>query len=173
MKALRAALQDKQFSPAYYLHGDDEFLKEEALRHLIEAAVDPATRDFNLDQRKGGDLDAASLASLLATPPMMAERRVVVIREAPSLRKDAKEALVKYLKSPVNDLLVLLTAPADSKPEAALAGSLAILVDCKPLTGVQIPKWIAARAEKHLGTRITEAAIALLQDTAGSDLAEL
>ena len=58
MKALRAALQDKQFSPAYYLHGDDEFLKEEALRHLIEAAVDPATRDFNLDQREGGDLDA-------------------------------------------------------------------------------------------------------------------
>jgi len=174
MKALRAALQDKQFSPAYYLHGDDEFLKEEALRHLIEAAVDPATRDFNLDQRKGGDLDAASLASLLATPPMMAERRVVVIREAPSLRKDAKEALVKYLKSPVNDLLVLLTAPADTKPEAALAGGgLAILVDCKPLTGVQIPKWIAARAEKHLGTRITEAAIDLLQDTAGSDLAEL
>src|SRR5688500_1434838 len=150
MKALRAALQDKQFSPAYYLHGDDEFLKEEALRHLIEAAVDPATRDFNLDQRKGGDLDAASLASLLATPPMMAERRVVVIREAPSLRKDAKEALAKYLTSPVNDLLVLLTAPADTKPEAALtSGGLAILVDCKPLTGVQIPKWIAARAEKH------------------------
>lgn len=171
MKALRRALQDKQFSPAYYLHGDDEFLKEEALRHLIEAAVDPATRDFNLDQRKGGDLDAASLASLLATPPMMAERRVVVIREAPSLRKDAKEALAKYLRSPASDLLALLTAPADTKPEAALS-ALAVLVDCKPLTGAQIPKWIAARAEK-LGTRISEAAIALLQDTGGSDLSEL
>src|SRR5687767_8194223 len=107
MKALRPALQDNQFSPAYYLHGDDEFLKEEALRHLIDAAVDPATRDFNLDQRKGADLDAATLASLLGTPPMMAERRVVVIREAPSLKKEAKEALQEYLKSPAPDLLAL------------------------------------------------------------------
>lgn len=172
MKALRPALQDKQFSPAYYLHGDDEFLKEEALRHLIDAAVDPATRDFNLDQRRGADLDAATLASLLATPPMMAERRVVVIREAPSLKKDAKDALENYLKSPAPDLLTLLTAPADAKPEKALA-ELSVVVDCKPLTGVQIPKWIVARAEKHLGTRISDAAVALLQETAGSDLSEL
>lgn len=171
MKALRPALQDKQFSPAYYLHGDDEYLKEEALRHLIDAAIDPATRDFNLDQRRGADLDAASLASLLGTPPMMAERRVVVVRDAPSLRKDAKLALGKYLGSPARDMLVLLTAPADIKPEASLAEHT-VLVDCKPLTGVQLPKWIVARAEKF-GARISVKAVELLQDTVGSDLTEL
>ena len=73
---LRAAIHDKQFSPAYYFFGEDEYLKEEGLRQLLGAAVDPATRDFNLDQRKGADLDAASLGSLLAMPPMMAEARL-------------------------------------------------------------------------------------------------
>lgn len=171
MKALRPALQDKQFSSAYYLHGEDEYLKEEALRALIDAAVDPATRDFNLDQRRGADLDAETLASLLGMPPMMAERRVVVIRDAPALRKDAKAALEKYLRSPAPDVLAVLTAPADAKDDKIFA-SLTVPVDCKPLTGAQIPKWIVGRAEK-LEATISPAAVELLQDTVGPDLSQL
>jgi DNA polymerase-3 subunit delta len=171
MKALRPALQDKQFSPAYYLYGDDEFLKEDALRHLIDAALDPTTRDFNFDQRRGGELDAASVASLVNTPPMMAERRVVVVRDAPALKKDAKSAIEKYLKAPASDVLVLLTAPADTTPDRKLL-DLTVDVDCRHLSGVQVPKWIAARTEK-LGARISDSAVELLQATVGADLTEL
>jgi DNA polymerase III subunit delta len=172
MKALRPALQDKKFSPAYYLLGEDEFLKEEALRKLIDAAVDPATRDFNLDQRRGAELDAASLASLVGMPPMMAERRIVVIRDVGALRKDARAALEKYLRSPAPDILVIVTAPADAKADKALS-ALSVSIDCEPLTGAQIPKWIVARVEKHLGMTITPAAVELLQDAVGADLSQL
>jgi DNA polymerase-3 subunit delta len=172
MKALRPALQDKQFSPAYYLHGEDDYLKEEALRALIDAAVDPTTRDFNLDWRRGAELDAESLASLLAMPPMMAERRAIVIRNASELRKDAKAALEEYLRTPARDVLVVLTASAEDKPDKTLSG-LAVLFDCQPLTGAQIPKWIVARVEKNLRTRISAPAIELLQDVVGSDLSQL
>jgi DNA polymerase-3 subunit delta len=172
MKALRPALQDKQFSPAYYLHGEDDFLKEEALRHLIDAAVDPATRDFNLDQRKGAEVEAGALSTLLATPPMMADRRMVVIRDAATLRKDSLATVQRYLASPAADLLLVLTAAADARPDKMLA-ERSVSVDCKHLSGVQLPKWIAARVEKHLGGRISDGAIGLLQDTVGSDLTEL
>ena len=172
MKALRPALHDKQFSPAYYLHGDDEYLKEEALRHLVDAAIDPATRDFNLDQRRGSDLDGESLASLLGMPPMMAERRVVVVRDATAVRKDARVALESYLDKPAPDVLLIMTAPADAKPDKGLAGK-AVMVDCAPLTGAQVPKWIASRVEKTLHTTITPEAIELLQDAVGSDLGQL
>src|SRR5215475_11177591 len=107
---LRAAIQDKRFAPAYFLIGEDDFLKEEALRHLLDAAVDQSTRDFNLDQRKGAEVDAEALGSLLAMPPMMAERRVVVIRDVPALRKDARATLEQYLRSPSHDVLLVLTA---------------------------------------------------------------
>lgn len=169
---LRAAIQDKKFAPAYYLYGEDEFLKDEGLSHLLEAAVDPSTRDFNLDQRRGADLDAETLASLLGMPPMMAERRVVVIRDVTGLRKDARDALERYLRSPSPDVLVVLIAPADAKSDKTLA-DLAITIDCVPLTGAQIPKWIVARVEKTLGGHITPGAVELLQDAAGSDLAQL
>lgn len=171
MKALRPALQDKRFSPAYYLYGEDEYLKEEALRALIDAAVDPGTRDFNLDQRKGAELDGESLASLLAMPPMMAERRVVTVRDVSSLRKEAKTALEKYLRSPAPDVLVLLTALADAKEDKTLT-ALTVPVECKPLTGAQIPKWIVGRAEK-LAARISAGAVELLQNAVGSDLSQL
>jgi DNA polymerase-3 subunit delta len=172
MKALRPALQDKQFSPAYYLHGEDEYLKEEALRHLIDAAIDPATRDFNLDQRRGSEIDAETLASLVGMPPMMAERRVVVIRDVTALKKDARVALENYLNKPASDVLLIMTAPADAKHDKAVSGR-AVMVDCAPLTGAQVPKWIASRVEKTLQTTITADAIELLQDAVGSDLGQL
>lgn len=168
---LRAAIQDKQFSPAYYFFGEDEFLKEEGLRQLLTAAVDPGTRDFNLDQRRGADLDAEALGSLLAMPPMMADRRVIVIRDVTGLKKDARTSLERYLRAPASDLLVALTAPADAKADKVLS-ELAVAVDCEPLTGAQVPKWIVARVEK-LGCSITPPAVELLQDAVGGDLAQL
>jgi DNA polymerase-3 subunit delta len=171
MQALYAAIKKKSFKPAYLLSGD-EFRKEDALRHLIAAAVDPATRDFNLDQRRGADLDAESLASLLAMPPMMAERRVIVIRDVTALKKDARASLEKYLRSPAADVLVALTAPADTKDDKVL-GKLTEPVNCAPPTGGQLPKWIVTRAETQLGTSISPEAVTLLQDAVGTDLGQL
>jgi DNA polymerase-3 subunit delta len=169
--ALREAIHNKKFAPAYYFFGEDEYLKEEGLRRLIDAAVDPATRDFNLDQRKGGDLDAAGLSALLGSPPMMAERRMVVIKDVGSLKKDARLALDGYLKKPASDTLLVLTSPADGKADKGLSGS-AEAVEFDQLSGAQVPKWITARAIE-LGATISPGASELLQDAVGPDLSQL
>lgn len=170
MRALSAAIKEKKFSPAYYLFGEDEYRKDDALRALLDAAVDPATRDFNLDQRKGADLDGETLASLLGMPPMMAERRVVVIRDAGTLKKDARAALEKYLASPAPDVLLVMTAGADEKKATDLPNVESI--EIRPHTGAELPKWIVGRAER-LGARISAAAVELLQDAVGTDAGQL
>ena len=43
------SIRERKFAPVYYLHGEDDFLKDEAVRALVDAVVDPATRDFNLE----------------------------------------------------------------------------------------------------------------------------
>lgn len=172
MKALHTAVQQQQFDPAYYLHGEEDFRKEEALRYLVDGAVDAATRDFNLDQRKGADLSGEALASLLAMPPMMAQRRVVVIRDVSGLRKDARTALETYLDAPAPDLLLVLTSPAEAKADKALA-QRTTAIECEPMNGAQIPKWIASRVEKVFGKQITADAAGLLHDAVGSDLSQL
>jgi hypothetical protein len=55
----------------------------------VEAHLDPATRDFNLDEVRGTDVTPETLGSLIADAPMMAEWRVVVVRDAQALAVSA------------------------------------------------------------------------------------
>jgi DNA polymerase-3 subunit delta len=171
-KELHKAIQRRAFAPAYYFHGDDEYLKDERARELADAAVDPATRDFNLDVRRGGALDAESLASLVATPPMMAERRMVVVREVNALKKDARAALDRYLASPSPDVVVLLVAPAGVKSDVELAGTT-VAVEFAPLSGDRVPKWVVHHATTALKATITPGAVDLLISAVGNDLPQL
>ncbi len=172
LKTLREALKRRSFDGAYYITGEDDYQKDDAVRQLVDAALDPASRDFNFDIRRALDLDAETLGSLLSTPPMMAERRVIVIRDAGALKKDARKALDHYLKTPAPDLLLILTAAAGSKVDSGLSGA-ATLLQFDPLTGDRIPKWIAHHATSALGVKITEPAVELLQAAVGSDLHQL
>jgi len=172
LKTLRDAIKRQSFDAAYYIWGEDDYQKDDAVRQMIDAALDPGARDFNLDTRRSPELDAESLGILVSTPPMMASRRIVVLREVTGLKKDARKVLDQYLTNPASDLLLIMTAPAGSKPDASLSTTSTSL-QFDPLTGDRIPKWIAHRATTELGVKISEAAIELLQAAVGSDLHQL
>ena len=172
LKTLRDAIKRRAFDGAYYISGEDDYQKDDAVRQLIDSALDPGSRDFNLDIRRGADLDAETLGILLSTPPMMAERRVVLIRDAGTLKKDARKSLDQYLKRPAADMLLILTCAAGSKGDSALSAS-ATQLQFDPLTGDRVPKWIAHHATTELGIRISGPAIELLQAAVGNDLHQL
>ena len=172
LKTLRDAIKRRSFDGAYYITGEDEYQKDEAVRQLVEAAIDPTARDFNLDIRRGGELDGESLGVLLSTPPMMAERRGVVIRDVGALRKDARKVLDDYLKKQASDLLLVMASGSGAKTDDGLS-SASTSLEFDPLSGDRIPKWIAHHADTALGVRITEAATELLQAAVGNDLHQL
>lgn len=171
-KALHAALKKRVFDPVYYFFGDDDYLKDIRVRELVEVAVDPATRDFNFEARRGAEIDAETLDSLLSTPPMLAERRVVVIREVEKLKKDARVPLDAYLKRPASDLVLLLVSPAGAKVDKGLS-ERSTTVEFAPLTGDRVPKWVMHQAETVLGRTISPAAVSLLVEAVGGDLSQL
>jgi len=80
--------------------------------------------------------------------------------------------LDKYLKKPAPDVLLVLVATSESKPEKGLI-SATTAVEFLPLKGDRIPKWIAYYVEHDLAATITEGAITLLQEAAGTELAQL
>ena len=171
-KALRTAIKDLAFAPAYYFHGEDDYLKQDELRRLTDAAVDPATRDFNFETLRGADIDPETLGSILGTPPMMADRRMVVLRDVNALKKEARAVLDAYLKRPAPDLVLVLLAPSGIKPDKGLLTSASAL-EFEPLSGARIPKWISYYVEHDLGSTITEGAVKLLQEAVGTDLGQL
>ena len=172
LKTLRDAIKRRSFDGAYYVSGDDDYQKEDAVKQLLTAAVDVSVRDFNLDTRRAADLDAETLSVLLSTPPMMADRRVVVIRDVAALKKEPRKVLDEYLKNPASDLLLILTVAAGAKADAALIARATVL-EFDPLSGDRVPKWISHHARTDLGIEISDAAAELLQAAVGSDLHQL
>jgi len=168
-RVVLAAVQARAFAPVYYLFGDDDYLKDLGVRDLLDAAIDPSTRDFNLELRRGGDLDAESVSSLLSTPPMLAERRAVLLRDVTLLKKAARAQLDKYLTRPASDTLLLLTSSAGTKPDAALL-SASVALDFAPLSPERVRRWIAHHASTVLSVSVTTDAAELLQQAVGNDL---
>lgn len=167
----RKAITAGSLGPVYYLHGDDDFRKDDAASAALAAAVEPGSRGFDLDVRRAQDLDAESIVALLETPPLAGPRRAVAIRDVHGLKKDARRELDRYLTRPAADLLLLLVAAGGEKVDRTLS-ERAVAVEFPVLSGDRLPKWIAHRANE-LGVPITPEATALLQEAAGTDLAAL
>ena len=171
-RALRKAMRERSFERVYYFRGEDDFLKESTARELIAAVLDPATRDFNLELIRGDETSPEAVDTALSTPPMFAERRMVVIRDVQDLRKDARAALDRHLTRPAADTVLLLVEPAGEDVDSALAAA-SFVVGFDQLSDDRVAAWIAHHAGTSLGATITERAATLLHEAVGSDLAGL
>lgn len=159
---------------AYYFHGPEDLLKDEALRAILDRALDPSLRDFNLDQHSAGTLDADSLFALCTTLPMMAERRVVVLREVEALKRKPKvrAALLQYLGRPAPDTVLVLIQGANEETEDKEIAKAAVAVACEPLPENRVLKWLDRRA-KGLGVELPDDAARHLVRAVGGELASL
>jgi|SRR5579862_3682235 len=169
LRALQTALDDGVFQRAYLFHGDNDYIKEENVCAIIERATPQSTRAFNLDLRQGATLDAGDLASTLDALPVMADRRVVVIRDVTTLRKDARVALEQYLERPSPHTVLILVAGAAAKPERLLIERVTAVEFLSP-TPNELMSWVQQRVTAS-GSAIGPSATELLCGAVGSDLA--
>lgn len=168
-KALKTALSTGEFDPAYVFHGADDHLKEDNVRALLERATEPSTRDFNCDVLRGSEVELAALSDALEALPMLAARRVVVLRDPGALKKPLKERLVRYLAKPATETILLLVVPAAAKFEAWMSMNASVL-EFKALEGTDLQKWIVHEAQRGGGVSIAPEAAERLASYGGSDL---
>ena len=147
-RELAAGLKQGQFDPAYYFHGPEDVLKEDTVRYLLDRALDPALRDFNFDQRSAGQLDPDAIADLCNTLPMMAERRVVLVRDVEQWKKKtrARAALVRYLENPSPETVVVLVQGAGEETEDKDLARVTVSVRFDTPTIGEAQKWLDRQA---------------------------
>jgi DNA polymerase-3 subunit delta len=169
---LRNELSRKQFSPVYLLYGEEDFLAEEATEAIVNAALAGGDRGFNLDVLYGSDADVRVIISHALSFPMMADRRVVVVRGLDKLV--GKELLSNYIEqpSPSTSLILVSTKPDFRKKPYTTAKTGAFLVECKPLYENQVPAWINRRITK-LSKAVDPEACTLLAAYVGNSLREV
>ena len=154
----------------FYLHGEDALV-----RALIDNHLDPGIRDFNLDPLRGTEVDTETLASVLATPPMMAEWRVVVIREVEGLASSSKarNVLLETVASPPPGLALILSCTVPSGSKAKFYKDLAKksrAVEFRPLTPDDVPGWLMERAQARGDVELDVDAAQALGAAVGTDL---
>jgi len=159
--------------PVYYLTGDADVLKDDLVAAIVEATLEPSARDFNLDVRSAGELDAPGLDTLVDTLPVLAERRVVVIKNLEQWRKNAKtwNALRSYLAHPAPSTVLVLVHGTGEPPDGGLTRS-ALHVDVGQPGPTVLRRWAEERAQRA-GVRLEPSALEHLIRAVGPDLAHL
>lgn len=171
---LRAPRRGESLAPVNYLYGPEDLLKEEAIQAVVGRMLDPGLRDFNLDQRSAAQLDPEAVFSLCNTPPMMAERRVVVIRDVEAWKRKAKakDAFLGYLERPSPDTIVLLVQGAGEENEDKELAQRAATFFCEPLNADRAAKWVQHYAKRQQ-IAVEPGAAEHLVRVVGTDLAAL
>ncbi len=156
-------------APVYYLHGAEAILKDAALDRLVTTLLDPSLRDFNLDLLSAQQLAPDQLAGACATLPMMADRRVVVLRdvEAWKRKSKAKQVAIDYLAHPSPET-VLVLVQGDAKDADADLAAQAVAVDCGTPVGEALERWLDDRLSAAGVALDPDAREHLLRATAGS-----
>ncbi|MEX2584148.1 MAG: DNA polymerase III subunit delta [Gemmatimonadota bacterium] len=169
-------LAERPASAAVFLHGDEEYLREEAIQRALELLLDPSTRDFNLDQLRGSETSPEALASMLATPPMMADYRIVVVRDAQGLTPKAREAVEEAVARQVPGVILLLSATIPGGSKAKFYGALkkeALSVEFVAVDPMELPGWLIERAAEVHEVEIELEAARALSAAIGSQLGVL
>jgi DNA polymerase-3 subunit delta len=166
--SLQRALAKGAPAAAYYLHGAETILKDEAVATLLAALLDPGLRDFNLDLLSAQTLDPEQLGAVCSSLPMMADRRVVVVRdvEAWKRKSKAKLAAAKTLTQLGDTTVVVLVQGNDDAPDAELVKACTP-VDCAAPTGDALDAWLDARLDTASVTLEPDAREHLLRATTG------
>lgn len=156
----------------FYLHGEDEYGKDEAVRSLIEAHIDEATRDFNLDRLRGSEVQLETLASVLGTPPMMAEWRVVILREVQELAGSprARELLLDTATDPPPGLALVLVCTPPPRSKARFYRDLegaARSVEFAVPGADELPGWLMELARETFDRALEEDAARALAQAIG------
>ena len=163
-----------RFSPVYLLMGDEPYYPEKVCNAILEHCIPEEEKDFNETVCYGGEVTAAQVVTAARRFPMMAERQLVVVKEAQQMK--SIEELAFYCDEPLDStvLVVLLHKASVDKRKAFYKAvqKLGTVVDSPALRDYQVPDWIQSYYASR-GLRIDPQAAALLAESAGTELSTI
>lgn len=172
--SLRESLSRKKYSPVYFLHGEEGYYTD-ALIDIFERIVPEEEKDFNQYVLYAPQTDMDRVIDLCRRCPMMADRQVVILKEAQSVTATQLGKLKPYLLNPTpSTVFVVCCRGAQFKGAELLkaARSAGVVFESKKVNESGAAILIAAYLkEKSLTPDVK--AVEMLRDYVGTDLSRL
>lgn len=165
-------------APCYVLEGAEEFVKRSALEALRASVLKGGMADMN--ESRLNDPPADEIIAAAETLPLMAERRLVLVRESGMLSGKASgydeaqsaKTLSEYFQNPAPTACVVFYVRDKADARKRLYTALkktAVIARFDPLGESETTRWIAQTLARA-GKRISAAACSRLIFTAGANL---
>jgi DNA polymerase-3 subunit delta len=162
------------FAPLYFFHGEEPYLIQQALQYLKACVVEPASSDFNFTSYYAADVSITQVCDEVETLPMMAQRRMVLLKEVQDLSdKEWAQLETLFVTPVVSTVFVLVGHKIDKRKKFfRILSEQASAVEFKKPYENQIPGWIRHIAKAHSLT-ISDEALQLFHRLVGSQLLEI
>ncbi len=171
---IRSDILAGNFAPVYILMGEEPFYPEQLCDLITERALQPFERDFNQSIFYGTDADIDVIIADCQRYPMMAERVLVVVKEAQALKKI--DNLSSYLDniSPSTVLVLLFSGKNMDKRTAFYkkAAKTCTIFESAKVKDEAMPGWIRSYFQ-GIGKNIEPDGAMLLAEYAGNDLRKI
>jgi DNA polymerase-3 subunit delta len=176
--------REGRLKPVYLLLGEERFERQRVFAALRRAALGGDELSFNEEHYDAGDSDVERVLGAARTLPMMARRRLVVLKrierwegrgdEAKSSGDKPLDRLAEYIAvaSPTTTLILIAEKLDNRRQLVNLAKKGDFWVTCQSPPPHELAGWIARRAQER-GERIPPSAATLLGDLIGGDLSAL
>lgn len=163
--------------PIYFLQGEEPFFIDQITDFIENNALAEHEKSFNQIMMYGKDSNMSGILTNAKRFPMMAERQVVIVKEAqniPDLGKDAGDKLlISYLHNPLPSTILVFAHKYKTldgrKPLAKEMEKKAILVKSDKIPEYKLSPWIEEYL-KQKGFTIDIRAAQLLAESIGNQL---
>jgi DNA polymerase-3 subunit delta len=167
-------LEQGKLAPLYFLFGEEPYLLNQSVERFKYAVLTEGAVDFNLSVFYASDADVQVVRDAVETLPMMAPRRLVILKESQELTDREWTELEPLIDNAVDSTVFVIMASRVDKRKKPIR-TLLDKADCvefkKPYEN-QIPSWINYIAQ-NLSVQIAPDAIHLLHKLVGHHLTEI
>ena len=170
-EAIARDLKNRIYKPVYYLMGEESYYIDKISEYIAQTVLTDEEKEFNLTVVYGSDTDVATVINAAKRYPMMAERQVVIVKEAQQLK--SIEELVYYVQKPLQSTVLVLCHKNGTidrrKKLAAEVEKVGVLFESKKLKEAQLPGFITSYL-KRKSVDIEPKASEMMTEFVGADL---
>lgn len=171
---LMSELKSGVYRPVYYLMGEEGYFTDRITDYIMDNALTEVERDFNLTVYYGLDTDIDTIVTAAKRFPMMAERQVIVVKEAQMLKN--LDSLLFYLQSPQPTTVLVFAHKNGSidkrKKVATELERTGVVLDSKKLRDDQLPSFINSYLREK-GLVADNKSVLMMKESIGADLSRL
>tara|TARA_R110002049_G_scaffold30211_3_gene102738 strand:- start:6265 stop:7266 length:1002 start_codon:yes stop_codon:yes gene_type:complete len=175
VKAIVSDIKSGNIKPIYFLMGDEPYYIDKISDYIEDNILDEAEKGFNQQVMYGRDATIEDIVSAAKRYPMMAERQVLIVKEAQDLSRNI-EKLVSYAENPQPTTVLVLNykykkLDKRKKLHKAIAKT-GFIFESKKLYENQVSDWIR-RVLNGKSYKIEPKASLMLVEFLGTDLSKI